>query len=195
MFEPSKSTVSVLIYGQEYTISGDMPREEIMKIADYVDSKMNEIGDVANLPTSQVAILSAINITEELFDAKKDGEDAIKYAQLWEETKIGYSKLREEVAMINEQKEELIRQNGEKDNQLGSLYQQLSDEKRHNETLRQRVEELTVANENAVAAPEAANQHIEELEAKCRDIESSFFDIQMENIRLKNEIDMLRRQR
>jgi hypothetical protein len=34
---------------------------------------------------------------------------------------------------------------------------------------------------------------IKELEAKCRDIESSFFDIQMENIHLKNELETLRK--
>jgi len=30
---------------------------------------------------------------------------------------------------------------------------------------------------------------VKELEAKCRDVESSFFDLQMENIQLKGEVD------
>ena len=36
--------------------------------------------------------------------------------------------------------------------------------------------------------PEAA-QRIEELENRCKDVESSFFDLQMENIRLLNELE------
>ena len=190
-----KNTVTVRIYGQEYTISGDMPREYIIKIADIVNEKMTEIGEGGNLPVSQVAILAGINIADELVREKKNQLDCQKYQLMWEEAKNSYALLKDELSLANDQKDELLRQNGEKDNQLGSLYQQLSEEKKRNEVLKSKIEELSGAVENAAAAPAEANRHIEELEAKCRDIESSFFDIQMENIRLKNEVDMLRRQR
>ena len=42
-----KSVVSVKIYGQEYTVSGDKSREYIIKVADYVDQNMREIAAVA----------------------------------------------------------------------------------------------------------------------------------------------------
>lgn len=190
-----KNVVTVRIYGQEYTISGDMPREYIIKIADYVDGKMTEVGEGSSLPMSKVAILSAVNITDELFAERKNHSDCEKYVSMWEDAKNGYLLVKEDLAAVNEQKEELIRQNGEKDNQLGILYQQLAEEKKQNDVLRTKLAEVTAVAENAVAAPEEAKRHIEELEMKCRDIESSFFDIQMENIRLKNEIDMLRRSR
>ena len=67
--------------------------------------------------------------------------------------------------------------------------------KKHNETLRGRVEELTNSLEYQQSLPDQSAKKIEELEAKCRDIESSFFDIQMENIRLKNENETLKKQR
>ena len=35
--------VTVKIYGHEYVISGDSSREQIMRVADFVDSKMQEM--------------------------------------------------------------------------------------------------------------------------------------------------------
>ena len=43
-------------------------------------------------------------------------------------------------------------------------------------------------------APLEAQRKIEELETRCRDIESSFFDIQMENIHLKNDLEAYKKQ-
>ena len=39
--------VNVKIYGQEYTISGDLPKEDIIRHAARVDAKMYEIADAA----------------------------------------------------------------------------------------------------------------------------------------------------
>ena len=64
----SKNVVSVKIFGQEYSIASDKPREYIMKVADYVDSKMNEIGGGTYQSTSSVAVLTAINLADELFN-------------------------------------------------------------------------------------------------------------------------------
>lgn len=65
-----KNKVNVKIYGQEYTIAGDKPREHIIKVADYVDNKMNQIAKA--LPTgsaSSLAVLTAINSADEYFSA------------------------------------------------------------------------------------------------------------------------------
>ncbi len=39
--------VNVKIYGQEYVIAGDKPKEEIIQVAAHVDMKMQEIGEAA----------------------------------------------------------------------------------------------------------------------------------------------------
>ena len=57
--------VTVLICGQEYTLSGDMPREYIMKLADKVDEKMNAIADGNNQTLSRTAVLAAMLISDE----------------------------------------------------------------------------------------------------------------------------------
>ncbi|MBR3035139.1 MAG: cell division protein ZapA, partial [Firmicutes bacterium] len=55
-----RNTVAVKIYGQEYNISGETSREHIMRVADYVDSKMQEIGDAVNTSNTGVAVLAAV---------------------------------------------------------------------------------------------------------------------------------------
>ena len=62
-----KNKVTVKIYGQEYTIAGDTPREHIMRVADYVNTKMHEIARA--LPAgsvSSLAVLSAVNVADDV---------------------------------------------------------------------------------------------------------------------------------
>jgi len=196
MFESEeRNIVTVNIFGQEYTISGGMSRESIMKVADYVNGKMNEIGGESDLPASRIAILSAMEITGELFEEQKNHRENERYQQMWEEVKASYIKAREDLNAATAQKDDLIRQNGEKDQQLANLYNELADTKKYSEALRQKVEELSSSLEYQQSLPDQSAKKIEELEAKCRDIESSFFDIQMENIRLKNENESLKKLR
>ena len=60
--------VTVLIFGQEYTLSGDMPREYIIKLADKVDEKMTESsGGNNNQSLSKTAVLAAMLISDEYY--------------------------------------------------------------------------------------------------------------------------------
>jgi len=98
--------VSVKIYGQEYTIAGNSSREHIMKVADYVNTKMHEIAKA--LPAgsiSSLAVLSAVNVADDYFTAlgmingfKSQNEqlekDSKHYVQLWDEAKRASSSIR-----------------------------------------------------------------------------------------------------
>ena len=200
-----RNTVAVKIYGQEYNISGETSREHIMRVADYVDSKMQEIGEAVNISNTGIAVLAAVNIADEYFgretamaelQEKNDQliSDTQRYALLWEEAKQSLAQYKEEMAGTRAQQEENLRTLNDKNTRIAELTQQLEEISGHNEVLRSRCEELTRRAESAEAAPEEAQRAIRELEAKNRDIESSFFDIQMENIHLKNELEALRKQ-
>lgn len=147
-----RNSVTVRVYGQEYSISGDMPREDIMRLADLVDQKMKEISEVYNGSTSSIAVLAAMNLASGIASA-----DA-------------------------------------KEKELKDLSDKLGRAESFNEVLRARIDELTSQLENSKNVPAESQKLIHELEAKCRDIESSFFDIQMENIHLKNELENLKKQ-
>lgn len=203
--------VTVRIYGQEYTIAGENSREHIMKIADFVDSKMNEIGQGGG-SVSGVAVLTALNITNDYFQVQKDAEalieqnaklenDTANYARMWEEVKQSFAQYKQEVATAGQQRDlvqqqymEKEQQYLEKDQQISTLTAELAESRRRGDALRARIEELNAKIAELEARPQNTTEAMKELEAKCRDIESSFFDIQMENIHLKNELEQIRRQ-
>jgi len=72
----SDSFVKVTIYGQEYTIKAPADATYIKNIAEYVDMKMREVQDEMNTPQvpAKVAILAAMNISDELFSNKRTTE-------------------------------------------------------------------------------------------------------------------------
>ncbi len=147
-----RNSVSVKIYGQEYSISGDIPREEIMKLASRVDQEMQKVSENYKGSVTNIAVMAAMNIASEIDSAAT------------------------------------------KSKQAAEISEKLAQADSYNEVLRARIDELTTQLETSKNVPEESQKLIHELEAKCRDIESSFFDIQMENIHLKNEIENLRRQ-
>ncbi|GIX43385.1 MAG: cell division protein ZapA [Leptospiraceae bacterium] len=65
--------VEVEIFGQEYTLkSTDASVEYIIMLANYVDAKMKDLSQQLNhkIPVSQLAILAALNIADELFQER-----------------------------------------------------------------------------------------------------------------------------
>lgn len=146
--------VNVKIFGQDYLISGDKEKEEIEKVAEYVDNKMHLIARVTDKRgTGTIAVLTAVNITDEYFDAMDEIErlkaanqqiekDAQRYLKMLDDTKESHMQSKENLDKLREQSKE--------------------DETKYRE-----------------------------LEKKCSEYENSIFDLQMENIQLKSEIEKL----
>ncbi len=199
-----RNTVTVMVYGSEYTLSGDMPRDYVLKLADKVDSKMRELDDGSNTqPRSALAVLAGMLIADEYYSLNADidslkaqnqklAENAQSYERMWEELKANYAAYKEEVAGMSSSRETLQRYVAEKDQKIASLSADLEEEKRLNDELRAKVEDLIARVQQSDNAPLEAQRKIQELETRCRDIESSFFDIQMENIHLKNDLEAYR---
>ena len=174
--------VKVKIYGQEYVIAGEKTKEEIIQVAAHVDMKMQEVTEAAKaagVVPSNIAVLSAVNITSEYFQALEEMEelkrmniqlekDAQHYVQLWDESKKNYMDYKEETQAIVLQKDELMKQLKQKDEDIQKLMQ---------------------AAETAKAqAQSSMDEVVKEIEAKCKELENSFFDLQMENLQLKKEL-------
>ena len=120
-------------------------------------------------------------------------KDAQHYVHLWDEVKKSFAQYKEDMASSIEQKEEAQREYQEKEKEIDALREELAELKRGNEILRNRAEQLARDVDHQDHSQEENIAMIRELETKCRDIESSFFDIQMENIHLKNELENLRK--
>ena len=69
-------SVKVSIYGTEYPVKGDADPAYIEEVADYVDGKMREVARSLTVKsTTKVAVMAALNITDELFNARRDLEE------------------------------------------------------------------------------------------------------------------------
>lgn len=72
MITMDKSIVTVNILGSEYKIKGFGEPEYIITLANYINNKMQEIQESLNIKDEKkIAILAAINITDELFELRK----------------------------------------------------------------------------------------------------------------------------
>lgn len=129
--------VKVRIYGQEYTISGERNEEIIMRIANYVDEKMREIGRFASGTTpGSLATLACINIADELFQEREEVDklkaekyqlekDAQHYMKMWDDAKQNFIQYKEGAKSASQEKsevEERVRELEEKCNEFESSY-------------------------------------------------------------------------
>lgn len=65
--------VKVQIFGQPYSIRGELDETYVQKLAAYVDEKMRAIADVTStVDTQKVAVLAALAIADELHGAQRD---------------------------------------------------------------------------------------------------------------------------
>jgi cell division protein ZapA len=87
---PSQS-YKVVIYNQTYSLRSDHDPNYIQDLAEYVDKRMNEIARATmTVDSLRVAILAALQLTDELFQARKDlklteeeiADRSSKYAEL-----------------------------------------------------------------------------------------------------------------
>ena len=65
--------VSISIFGQEYSVKAPADPEYIKKIGEYLDGKMREVqaGFTTTQSSTRIAILAAMNITDELFSSRQ----------------------------------------------------------------------------------------------------------------------------
>jgi cell division protein ZapA len=65
--------VKVEIYGQSYTMGGDLDEEYVQKLARYVDEKMKAVAAATQTVDSvRVAVLAAMAVADELHSRQQD---------------------------------------------------------------------------------------------------------------------------
>lgn len=77
----SEDRTTVIINGQEYIVKGERS-EYIKELAAYVDNKMRQVGQrFPNFPPSKLAVLTALNIADELYKVQQDYDTLVKLIQ------------------------------------------------------------------------------------------------------------------
>lgn len=76
MSDQEGNQIKITIFGQEYSVKAPADPTYIQKIAEYVDIKMREVqsGFNSTQSSNRIAILAAMNITDELFNARKKSD-------------------------------------------------------------------------------------------------------------------------
>ena len=65
--------VKVQIFGQVYSILGELEEKYVQKLAKYVDEKMHVIASgTATVDTQKVAVLAALSIADELHSSQRE---------------------------------------------------------------------------------------------------------------------------
>jgi len=78
----SSQSIHVNIFGDEYSIKGDVDVETTRKVAEYVNNKIRETHEKsASHNKLKIAILSALNIAGELFEKQQQLEDYENFLQ------------------------------------------------------------------------------------------------------------------
>ena len=69
--------VKVQIFGQTYSIRGELEEKYVQKLAKFVDQKMHAIASAtATVDTQKVAVLAALAIADELHSMQRDRNDS-----------------------------------------------------------------------------------------------------------------------
>ncbi len=196
-----KNRVTVRILGTEYTIAGDASREQIVSVADYVDGKMHDLMAAApNRGKGDIAVLAAINTADDYFNLLRDTEtmrsqnaqlrkDVDHFSQLWEDAKRNFIQYKEDNEATSSERMTLQRELVEKNTiiadlrgRIASLTDQLQAAQTKNQNLVQRLQDQEERKTTSAGEMKA-------MEEKCREMENNYFDLQMENIRLKGEVE------
>lgn len=98
----SKNKVELRIAGKDYTIVGVEPEEYIQRVGHYIDKKMTDVMRVSNkLSTSLAAVLTAINVGDDLFKCRESELN----------TKKELKKALEELESLRETRQRLLQEN------------------------------------------------------------------------------------
>ena len=97
-----KNILKVKIFGTDYPLKVSSNVEYVQRVAEYVDTKMREVHAAkSDRPIHQIAILAALNITDELFQNQKLGQRKFRgfeeyVISLTKKIELGIKKLTEE---------------------------------------------------------------------------------------------------
>lgn len=98
----SRNKVELRIAGKDYTVVGVEPEEYIQRVGHYIDRKMTEVMRASNkLSTSLAAVLTAINVGDDLFKSRESELN----------TKKELKKALEELESLREEKQRLLQEN------------------------------------------------------------------------------------
>lgn len=82
----NKNSITVSIMGSDYALKSDVDPQYVQEIAAYVDQKMSRLAEGSQIRVPlKIAVLTAVNISDELFRLKRKYEKLVKDIELTSE--------------------------------------------------------------------------------------------------------------
>ncbi|MEF9991245.1 MAG: cell division protein ZapA [Paraclostridium sp.] len=182
--------VTVKIHGSEYPMVSEKSKDYMIKIAHYVDEEMSRIAETNSLlSTSQVAILSALTVTDLLFECSeendkltKENKELVKKAEKPnQEVQLEMKKIKLE---LNNRVEEL----GNKQAEIDALKSELDNKASDLEEMNPLKKEIEDLKKDLLEA----NEKTEIAEKLASDFQNKLYDLQLKNIELEQEINYIK---
>ena len=107
-----ENRITISICDEEYTFVAEEAPSYMQKVGSYVNDKMSELLDAAKVGRTDAAVLTAVNITDELFKEREAG-DALRrqvkqYLDEASQAKNEVSELKREIFKLQQQKKETL---------------------------------------------------------------------------------------
>jgi cell division protein ZapA len=173
-----KNKVVVKILGQEYTLISDDSREHMQRISNLVDDKMRELyNSNKKMSTSMVAVLTALNMTDDYLKALDEQQAIIKR---YENPKQEIDVLAEELLKVKETltEREMHAFNFEKEN--AELSDTLQEYEHTILELRSQLDESCKTSEEKCKELSTNGVVINELKAKIESLEEKLMEKETE---------------
>ena len=159
-----KNRADVIICGTNYVLSSEKSEERIKDIAKMVDEELRAVSKALNVnPNYKAAVLTALNIAEKLMD------NTDMTLKLQTENYQLDNDVKHYIQLWEQSKKQL----NDKDREIEEILKN------------QKLAEADARREGEEAANAATQQY--------KDMENNFFDLQMENVNLKNELKSIKR--
>ena len=162
------NTVTVIINGVEYNLRGKEDEKYLLDVAAYVDTKIREIsGSNKKLSTSSAAVLTAVNIADELFKCDLEIGNITKKKNSLEERHLT---LKERLRELKVEIDETAKARAAEVDSLNSMIFQMEEKlKEHeeiktlNSELMKKIEELTKLNNDLTFENNTLNEEVQKL--------------------------------
>ena len=169
--------VTVNIYGREYTLVSDKPKDFLLKIASFVDDEIKAVSElITNARKTDIMILACNNIAEKYFDSQNQKAENSSQEKLLETIEIQ----NREIASLKLQIEQ-------KDVKIQSL--EMTD--MSSESLKAQIEKIQSSYEEKLAV---SNEKQKELQSLNDDIQNQFYNLQLKLAQTEEKLQTLQDQ-
>jgi cell division protein ZapA len=210
-----ENRVIVSICGEEYTLVAEEAPSYMQKVGGYVDTKLSELIEAAKVGRTDAAVLTAVNITDELFKERESAEalrtQVKQYADDAAQAKNEASDLKREVFKLQkagESSESLRAQVKQYADEAGELRRENDKLKKEQESAGELRAQVKQYADEAAELRREADRLKKELEAagglraqikqyadEASKARNEASDLRREVVRLQNEIDRFRGQK